>query len=289
MYCSTPVSRLSSHKLTTQEARVLVDLIMSNRIPEDLPEDIKSFLTEMKIYATIKGEEKAVSKILRKLNGYGKNKKHPVFLRTRILRYFYEAIQEKKEKPSTPEKTIYLPPGVKIHIFAYRKPFFNFNENVPVRKVRVNYKTGAVYLETIRQGFYSCYSRKKYQTQSVKGSILTVQFEKLIGIFLKYHIINYHRYYSYNVHSESDYTRIYGVFITLMDFKNTGDRKSARYVVFRFKRNTIDSELERSETLEDILNLLGKDRKAVKNFLKHAGHNLKDRPFAKESEVIPYV
>jgi len=289
MYCSIPVSRLSSHKLTTQEARVLVNLIMSNKTPEDLPEDIKSFLEETKIYTAIKGKEKAVSKILRKLNGYGKDKKHPVFLRTRILRYFYEAMQEKKEKPSTPEKTIYLPPGVKVHIFAYRKPFFNFNENIPVRKVRVNYKTGAVYLETIRQGFYSCYSRKKYQTQSVKGSILTIQFEKLIGIFLKYHIINYHRYYSYNVRSGSDYTRIYGVFITLMDFKNTGDRKSARYVVFRFKRNTMDSELERSETLEDILNLLGKDRKVVKNFLKRAGHNLKDRPFAKESKVIPYV
>ena len=289
MYCSIPVSRLLSHKLTTQEARVFVNLMMSNRIPEDLPEDIKSFLTEIKIYATIKGEEKAVSKILRKLNGYGKNKKHPVFLRTRILRYFYEAIQEKKEKPSTPEKTIYLPPGVKVHIFAYRKPFFNFNENVPVRKVRVNYKTEAVYLETVGQGSYSYYSRREYQTQSVKGSILTVQFEKLIGVFLKYHIVNYHRHYSYNVRSESDYTRIYGVFITLMDFKNIGDRKNARYVVFRFKRNTMASELERSETLEDILNLLGKDRKVVKNFLKRAGHNLKDRLFAKESKVIPYI
>ena len=289
MYCTIPVSRLSSHKLTTQEARILVNLMMSNRVPENLPEDIKSFLTEMKIYATIKGEEKAVSKILRKLNGYGKNKKHPVFLRTRILRYFYGAMQEKKEKSSTSEKAIYLPPGVKVHIFAYRKPFFNFNENIPVRRVRVNYKTEAVYLETVGQGSYSYYSHREHQTQNVEGSILTVQFEKLIGIFLKYHIVNYHRHYSYNVRSGSDYTRIYGVFITLMDFKNTGDRKSARYVVFRFKRNTMDSELERSETLEDILSLLGKDRKVVKNFLKRAGHNLKDRPFAKESKVIPYV
>ena len=266
MYCNIPVSRLSSHKLTTEECRILINLIMSNRIPENPPEDIKSFLTEMKIYATIKGEEKAVSKILRKLYGYGKNKKHPVFLRTRILRYFYGAMQEKKEKSSTSEKAIYLPPGVKVHIFAYRKPFFNFNENIPVRRVRVNYKTEAVYLETVGQGSYSYYSHREHQTQNVEGSILTVQFEKLIGIFLKYHIVNYHRHYSYNVRSESDYTRIYGVFVTFTDFKDIKDRKNVRYMVFKFKRNTFDSELEKSKTLREILNLLGRDRRLLKTF-----------------------
>lgn len=51
----------------------------------------------------------------------------------------------------------------------------------------------------------------------------------------------------------------------------------------------MDSELEKSETLKDILNLLGKNRKAVKDFLKHAGHGLKNRLPVKISEPIPCV
>lgn len=227
MYCNIPVSRLSSHKLTTQEVRILIDLVMSDRIPENLPEDIKSFLMEVKIYTTIKGREKAVSRILRKLNGCGKSKKQSAFLRTRILRYFYEAIQKEKEESYTSERIVCLPSGVKIHIFACREPFFNFHENIPVRKVKVNYRTKTMYLEIIGQGSYSYYSRREYQTQEVKGDILITQFEKLIGVFLKYHIVNYHRHYSYNVRSESDYTRIYGVFVTLTDFKNNRKKHKA--------------------------------------------------------------
>lgn len=287
MYCSVPVSKLSSHRLTIEECRILVDLITSNSAPENLPGGVKSFLMEVKACVAVKGKEKAAGRILKKLNG--RNRKRSVFIRTWLLRHFYDAMQERKKKPPASGKMICLPSGIKVHVSTYEIPFFNFRDNIPVREVRVNYRKKTVHLEIIGVGSYSYYSRRVHQTQNTEGNIFVVQFERLIGIFPEYHINNYYRNRYSGIRSKGSYWRIYGIFVTFTDFKNIEDRKNARYVMFRFKRNAPGSEPEKSETLGEILNLLGKDRKIVKDFLKRAGHSLKSRVLARKVEGIPPV